>query len=173
MQAATVNGRIVRPLLGPFAVHDVFPFNAEPVIVYDLTLWKHNHYVSLESLAEIRAGEDSDAETDVVTETLHWRALCHINIMQRGGADLLPPLSQNGTELVKAFAISQGTELEANLDIVVQGISGQYRWGGSRSDIQIAYDTFTFTDPIFTRLQCYSTFSRHLLTPSRWKPSKV
>lgn len=168
MRAAT--GRtIVKPLLGPFVVHDVFLFNSEPIIVHDLVLRKHNDYVGLETLAEIRAGEDSDAEMDPIPERLHWRALCHVNISPDSGNDLLPRLSQRGRQLVEAFAGLQEMELEASVELVIQGSTGQYRLGRSRTVRRIPGSLTLKSD----RLQCYPAFSDHLLTPSRWKPSKV
>jgi hypothetical protein len=176
MQAAT--GRLVRAQLGPFAVHDIFPSNAEPVIVYDLALWKQNHFVGLDTLAEIRAGEDSDAETDnPITERLHWRALYQVNNSPEGGEEgllLSPRLSQSGRQLIEAFATSQGMELEASVEIIIQGVARQYRWGESRTRYSDRITRHThFTEPISIRLQCNSACFDHLLAPSRWKPSKI
>ena len=172
MRAAT--GRtIVKPLLGPFVVHDVFLFNSEPIIVHDLVLRKHNDYVGLETLAEIRAGEDSDAEMDLIPERLHWRALRHVNISPDGGNDLLPRLSQRGRQLVEAFAGVQEMELEASVELVIQGSTGQYRLGRSRTIFRSHTPPSGSLTLKSDRLQCYPAFSDHLLTPSRWEPSKV
>jgi hypothetical protein len=122
-------------MLGPFAVHDVFPFNAEPIIVHDLAFRKDNEYVGLDvvdsEFGEIRAEEDSDVKTDPTKQMIQWRAVCHIDTRRRAGQDPLSPLSRVGTQLVKGYALSQEMALGASLAVIVQGTVGHFRWGGS------------------------------------------
>jgi len=172
MEAA--GGHIPWRLLGPFAVHDVFVSRVEPVTVYDLALRKGNDSAGLDSLVETRAGEDPEVGFGLGTQNLRWRALCPLkfptNRIQGDADEGLPPLSQHGARLVKGLAISKGTKLEADLAIIIQGISGHYRWGRSRAVHLRTVSAFTH---LFARLQHYLAVSGILLDPSQRRLSKI
>ena len=120
-----------RQKFGPFAVHQVFPLNAEhPILIYNLSLRSRNKgSVGLDRIREIRAQEEEEDVDDI--NLIQWRALVPINL--KSNDEFTPRLSPRGRLLVHAHAASKKKQLGTRFVIIVQGLTRRYIWGGSRT----------------------------------------